>query len=140
MGIYKRRIGDVMDNANGKIMTQPEKVKYIITKSCEYLGIDPNILPIAKGGRSKIWHKKRFVAYILSNNTILSYEEIAKLTGYCNHSLVSYHNKIMEEELSKAVYGSEKTKMIYKELMSYLKLNNHGNKENDQRKETNKEG
>ena len=103
-------------------MTQPEKVKYIIDNSCVFFGIEKGDLIINVGSRSKIWFKKRFIVAALDEFTACNQEEIAELVGYKERTNVSTHLKKFKEELSTELYGYEKTKRIYNELLSYLNL------------------
>jgi len=111
-----------MEDANGKIMTQPEKIEYILSKCCEYFGISRDKLDEPHYSSSKLAEKKRLIIGVLKDNTILSYREIMALTGYKTHANVLYHYKLLQNELSDDAYGYDKTKRIYKELLNYLKL------------------
>jgi len=103
-------------------MTQPEKVEYILSRGCEYLGITREELSTKDARKSKIWYKKRFLIPILYENTSLSTKEVAKLVGLQNHSTILYHIKMMKEEASGELYGSKKIKQVYDELLIYLNL------------------
>ena len=105
-------------------MTQPELIEYIINKGCEYLGIK---LPTPKGiGAPKPdWRRKRFLIVLLTDYTILSQQEIASLLGYKQHGTVSFHYKNMKDELSDTTYGRKKAKLVYDNLLNYLKLQNN---------------
>ena len=105
-----------------KVMTQPEKVDYILDNSCGFFGIKRGDLTINTGSRSKIWFKKRFIVAVLDEYTACIQEEIAVLVGYRDRTNVSTHLKKIKEELSGELYGCEKTKRIYNELLSYLNL------------------
>ena len=102
-------------------MTQPELVDHLLTKGCEYLGIK---LPTAKGLNSNDpnWKRKRYLITLLSDYTVLSQREIYKLLGYKRNGTASYHYKNIKDELSNETYGNDKTKLIYKGLLNYLKL------------------
>jgi hypothetical protein len=52
----------------------------------------------------------------------MTFKEIAEKLCYKQHSVVIYHYKNMKDDLSGEVYGSNKTKQIYNELLTYLKL------------------
>ena len=126
-----------MDGTDNKIMTQPEKVFYIVNGVCDYFGINPKkIKEIRRGGRGTIPEARRFMSLLLTKYTVLSQREIADNTGIIRHQTINYHCNRLEEELSDNFYGAEKTKMIYNELLSYLNLTNYENKENHQGKET----
>jgi hypothetical protein len=103
-------------------MTQPELIEYLISRGCEYLGIK---LPTPKGigAASPDWRRKRYLIVLLSDYTILSQQEIASLLGYKQHGTVSFHYKNMKDELSDNTYSSKKSKLIYNNLLNYLKLN-----------------
>lgn len=112
-----------MDNADGKrVMTQPEKVEYIISRGCEFLGITRDDFSTKDTRKSKLWYKKRFLIPILYENTSLTIREVANLIGLKNHTTILYHIKVMKEEASGELYGSKKTKQVYDELLSYLNL------------------
>jgi chromosomal replication initiation ATPase DnaA len=103
-------------------MTDPEKVNYIIDKGCEYFGISRDQVSAPVLGKSKIWYKKRFLVVPLYDNTALSQQEIATLLGLKNHSTILYHYRELKEDISGELYGSNKTRKIYEELLAYLKL------------------
>ena len=107
---------------NGKVKTQPEKIDHILTGACEYFGFSMEQLQETTGTKSKIWDRKRYLIPILSNHTICNSQDIADRLGYKTKFSVIRHAKTMKEELSGKLYGSEKTKMIYNELLSYLNL------------------
>jgi hypothetical protein len=102
-------------------MTQPELVEHLISSGCEYLGIK---LPTPKriGAASPDWRRKRYLIVLLSDYTILSQHEIASLLGYKQHGTVSFHYKNMKDELSDNTYSSNKSKLVYNNLLNYLKL------------------
>jgi hypothetical protein len=102
-------------------MTQPELIEHLISRGCEYLGIK---LPTPKGinPTKADWRRKRYLLVILSDYTILSQQEIAELLGYKQHGTVSFHYKNMKDDLSDNTYGNNKTKVIYNNLLNYLKL------------------
>lgn len=111
-----------MDDVKQSIMTQPEKVEYIISGCCDYFGITKDDIARNTGSRSSIWDKKRFIVYLLFNHTPCNTTDITKYLGYKSRRNVSYHIKMLEDELSENTYGNNKTKMIYNELLSYLNL------------------
>ena len=59
---------------------------------------------------------------ILNEYTICDMRDIADCVGYKRPENAAYHLKRMKEELSEDMYGCAKTKMIYNELLKYLKL------------------
>ena len=111
-----------MEDVIGKIMTQPEKVEHILNGCCEYLGLKREDLQRNNGSRSTLWYKKRYMLVLLKDKTVLSTKEIQSLLGYKQQNTVIFHYKNIKDELSDKVYGSQKTKMIYNELLNYLKL------------------
>ncbi len=112
-----------MDSTDGKrVMTQPEKVEYIMDKGCEFFGLTRQELVTKDYRKSKMWYKKRFILGVLSDETALSLKEIAGCVGLKNHSTILYHKRCLDEELSEEVYGSQRTKTINKEFLSYLNL------------------
>jgi chromosomal replication initiation ATPase DnaA len=119
-----------------EIMTQPEKVEYILNRGCAYLGLDKDKLDYRGGNKSKDWHKKRFLIVLLLDNTNSSLREVAAYVGYKSHQNIMYHYKNMKQELSSELYGSDKIKSIYNELLSYLNLTNYGNYEGTQTEKT----
>jgi chromosomal replication initiation ATPase DnaA len=120
-----------------EVMTQPEKIDYILQKSCDYFGIDRDKVQSRVGkGRSPLWPKKRFIAYVLYKHTASTIPEIVSLLGYSQYTTVFRNIKGIEEELSEEFYGNEKVKSVYKELLSYLKLNGYENEKSNKAKET----
>lgn len=112
-----------MDNAVEKrVMTHQDKVDYILSKSFEYFGITPTKGQSVFAGRTPNWNKKRYIAKVLLDNTVLTQQEIADALGYSQHSSIIYHAKTLANELSPDVYGEEKTKRIYSDYISYLNL------------------
>ncbi len=107
------------------ILTQPELIEYILDGGCRYLGLNRSDLEIRthySNSRSPVWHKKRYLALILDTYTNSSKVEIASLLGYRTHGNVISHIRKLKEEISNEVYGCDKTKKVYTELMSYLNL------------------
>jgi chromosomal replication initiation ATPase DnaA len=111
-----------MEDVDGKIMTQPEKIEYIIKGSCEFFGIARNKFRCLTSSRSPIWHKKRHIIGVLHDYTAMSLREIAENLGYKEHTSILYHYKCLKRELSNEFYGYDKTKLVHKELLTYLKL------------------
>lgn len=105
-----------------KIMTQPEKVDYILTRGCKYFGIAKADLVKNIGAKSYLWDKKRVLAYILDKHTPANIKDIQKSLGYKSHATILFHISKMEDSLSDQVYGDDKIKMVYKELIQYLEL------------------
>lgn len=111
-----------MDDVKQSVMTQPKKIRHIIKKSTEYFGISEDFFFKKAGTRNNVHRIKRYIAYILSNETELLLSDIAELLGYYNKDVVSVSISKLKEELSDNFYGNNKTKMIYNELLSYLNL------------------
>ena len=103
-------------------MTQPEKIEHILNGGCEYFGVIREQLIENRGPKSKIWHKKIYLVMLLREYTICNNAEIADCVGYKRPENVLYHIRKMKDELSEDVYGSNKTKMIYSELLKHLEL------------------
>jgi hypothetical protein len=106
-------------------MTQPEKIEYILQKSCEYFGVSREIFmdkSEGKTGRTGGWVSKRYIIYAFNKYTICNSTQIAKLLGFRQPGNVIFHLKNIKEELSKSLYGFEKTKMVMKEYLEYLNL------------------
>ena len=123
-----------MVNADDKAMTQPEKKEYILRRASEYFGISVEKMTSQRNGnRSALFGKKKILIPVLYNYTDASLTEIAQILGYKAMQSVSYHLKNLKQELSGELYGSQKTKMVYEELLTYLNLNGHENKENNPR-------
>jgi len=112
-----------MEDVNGKIMTQPEKVEHILKGGCEFLGIPSSALVRGEiGTRSGLWKKKRYLIPVLYDYTVLSYTEMVDLLGYNDLPALRRGYDAIKNELSNEFYGSEKTRTIYNELLNYLKL------------------
>lgn len=112
-----------MDNdVRERVMTQPEKIDHIFNGCVNYFGINKEDLYDKKKKSDMLWDKKRYIAYILYNNTFMTLRQIGSLVGYKSHDLVLYHVNAMKDLLSDASYGSDKTKRLYKELLTYLNL------------------
>ena len=110
------------DVGDREVMTQPERVEYIIDKGCEYFGVDKKDLISPNRGRSAMGGKKRYLSMVLSEYTVLNVPEITELLSYSSPQNV-YRNILgLKQELSEELYGCEKTKRIYNELLSYLNL------------------
>jgi len=103
-------------------MTQPEKIEHILNGGCEYFGITREELTKKTGSHSSIWNKKLYLVMVLYDYTVCNMTDIATYLGYSSHNTVSYHLKIKKEELSEKMYGSDKTKRVYFELLKYLEL------------------
>jgi len=68
---------------------------------------------------------KRYMIPVLYDYTKANMLEIASLLGYKSHGIVSYHYRVLKEELG-ATYGCDKTKMVYRELLMYLGIDSEG--------------
>lgn len=117
-----------MADVDNKIMTQPELVDYILKRGAEFLGIDLSVVT-KPHTRTPQWVCKRYLIVLLKDYTILNDEEIAKALKYRQHGTITHHYKVMKEELSEKMYGQQKTKIIYNQLINYLKLESYENKE-----------
>jgi hypothetical protein len=100
-----------------------EKIDLIINGFCDYYGISANELcKTANRRQGAGWKWKRFLVLILYDYTDLDMVEIMNVLGYKSYPHVSYHYNKLKEELSGELYGSQKTKLIYNELLKFLKL------------------
>lgn len=127
-----------MVNADNKrVMTQTEKVEYILDRGCEFLGLTrSDLLEGGIKGRDLKWKRKRYLIPILTDYTILSPKEVAGILGYTQPTTCLIARETIKREISGELYGSKKIKLVYDELLTYLNLNNHENQETNQRKET----
>ena len=110
------------DVDNIKVMTQPEKIEYIINRGCEYFGLKRDFLTESPGTRNNIHRIKRYIALAIVNETETTMQDIALLLGFYDKNGVSISLKKINEELSDEFYGINKTKVVYNELLSYLNL------------------
>ena len=117
---------DVVDRNRYKVMTHKEKVKYILQGSMEYLGIDKSYFETPRKVSKVFSVNKKYIVPVLYDYTKASFIEIAGLLGYKCPSNASYHYKQMKDELSDKMFGYDKTKMIYKELLMYLGIDSDG--------------
>jgi chromosomal replication initiation ATPase DnaA len=100
-----------------------EKVEAIINGFCGYYGVKSNELcEPAQGRKGILWRQKRFLVPLLYDFTDLNFEEIRITLGYKSYTMVNYNYKTIKNELSGELYGSEKTKLIYSELLKFLQL------------------
>ena len=112
-----------MENADDrKVMTQPEKVNYIVSKSADYFGVSRTEILKNNYKKKKISGKRKFVVYLLYKFTACNNADISRIMNYKSQQNIAYFIKQTEDELSNETYGNEKSKMIYKELLSYLNL------------------
>ena len=111
-----------MDFINSKIMTQPQKMEYIIEKGCEYFGLSKEKLTAPNMGKSAIAGKKKYISLVLSEYTAYNVVEIASELSYKSPQNVYRNILNLKEELSEEFYGTDKTKRIYNELLNYLQL------------------
>lgn len=127
-----------MVNADNKrVMTQPQKVEYILNKGCEFLGLaKDDLISGAIGRRSDRWQLKRLLIPVLSEHTLLTPTGMAEVLGYGDVTSIIKARDIIMRDISGELYGSKKIKLVYGELLTYLNLNNHENQEANQRKET----
>ena len=96
-------------------MTQPQVIQHITKQGCKYLGLKYPIEDAYPKNR-------KFIAYILYKYTIATKPEIAELLSYSDDTSVFKAIARVKDEISSECYGNEKTKMIYKGLLNYLKL------------------
>lgn len=103
-------------------MTQPEKIEHIINKGCEFFGLTrEELLEKNLGTRGNIHRMKRYICFVILNEMEVTMDEVAHVHGlYNNKDCVSSSMKKMKEELSDEFYGSDKTKRVYKELLTHL--------------------
>lgn len=125
-----------MDNAYNKLMTRREKVNYILDGASKYFSIPRGSLKQGGGARSPAWQKKKYIMVLLCDYTPCTLREVANELGYKSHANVIYNYKKLKEELSGNLYGCDKTKMIYRELLTFLNLNGNENKDYMQAKKT----
>jgi len=111
-----------MANVDDKIMTNPEKVDYILDGICTYFGVEKKAMCNKNYSRSHIFDKKRYAMVILYDYTACSFGDIKRLLGYHAATVILYHYKNLKQELSGELYGSEKVKRTYNDLLTYLKL------------------
>ena len=104
------------------MMTQVEKVDYIMKKSCTYLGVTPDELKPRSRPKSELLMGRRFIIKTLADHTTLSFDTVANLLGYKGHSNILYHFNVINDDLSDKTYGSDKIKRLYKEYLDYLNL------------------
>ena len=105
------------------MMTQVEKIEYILSSSCTYFGLDREVIGNPKrSDKSTRSTYSKFVIKALKDNTTLPTLGIAKILGYKTHGNVLHHYNEMTDELSDELYGSEKIKRLYKEYLNYLNL------------------
>ena len=116
-----------VDEVKGKALTQPEKIDMIINGACDFFGITKEGLMEKRGTRSKYWEYKRYFVPLLFDHTSATHTVITKLLNYVNHSNSSQCYARMKNELSDNIYGYDKTKKVYKELLTYLNLDNEKN-------------
>jgi len=122
-----------MDTTDSKkIMTHPEMVNKILSGCCEYFGVPRDAIKDNAGTRSPLWGKKKYIIVLLYDYTACTLWDIAGILGYRSHSNMLYHYKKIKEDLSGEFYGSEKTKLVYNALLTYLNLRND-DKENDKK-------
>lgn len=110
-----------MGNDDGKIMTTPEKTEHILNGICRYFGVSREEL-MSKPCIRTNFDIRRYAVLLLYDYTASSHRHIAKALGYKKHGAVLFHYKNMKDEIGGALYGSEKTKMVYHELLTFLNL------------------
>lgn len=103
-------------------MTQPEKLEHILNGASAYFGIPREDWTKKSGSRSNTWRKKRYLIPLLYDYTDSTWFDIMRLLGYNQHGTIKFHYDNLKEEISGEFYSSPKTKMVYKELLEYLKL------------------
>ena len=111
-----------MENDVSKVMTQPEKIDYILSGAAKYFGRKEEELYSPEKKTARFGSEKKLIALILSQHTSLKAWEIAQRLGFRAKCTVYAHCRDAKEELSDNNYGFEKSKLLYKELMSYLNL------------------
>lgn len=104
------------------MMTQPEKVDFIMDKTCAFFGVSREEIKIQGDKGASRFISRRFAIKTLRDNTMLTFKSIADLLGYKKQETALYHYNTFTDEISDNVFGSEKTKRIYKEYTDYLNL------------------
>ena len=115
-----------VDKDKHRIMTHKEKMEYIINGSLEYLGLSKDYITVSRRISKRYSMNKRYIVPILYDYTRASMYEVAEALGYQRHSNALYHYSVLKNELSDDVYGYNKTKMIYRELLEYLGIDSNG--------------
>jgi chromosomal replication initiation ATPase DnaA len=104
------------------MMTQAEKVEYIMHESCRYFGVTPDELKPHMKPKTELVKSRQFIIKTLADHTTLSFGSIANLLGYRGHNIIKYHYDSFADDLSDGVYGSDKVKRLYREYLNYLNL------------------
>jgi len=74
------------------------------------------------GTRSVYWNEKRYFVPLLYDFTNARHTEIRDILGYRTASNVSACYARMKNELSEDMYGFDKTKRVYNELIEFINL------------------
>lgn len=111
-----------MDNADNRVMTLSARRDYVLKGASEYFDLDIKLMTAKRTKRDKSWWQKRYLVVILYDYTQATFQDIAETLGYKTHVTPFYHYAKMKDELSDTMYGAEKTKRIYNELLTYLNL------------------
>lgn len=104
------------------ILTLAQRRDHILKGASEYFDLDIKLMTSKTTKRSKQWWQKRYLVVLLSDYTQATFQDIAETLGYKTHVTPLYHYNKMKDELSDTMYGTEKTKRIYAELLKYLNL------------------
>ena len=102
-----------------------KEVDALLLKFCEYYGVTLDMLLQTRKGRGagdSVWKWKRFLVIILYDYYDLDFTEIQSVLGYKSYNGVYGNYQILKEELSDALYGSDKVKLSFNKLLKYLQL------------------
>lgn len=106
-------------------MTQPEKIDLILTKGAEYFGVSRKDLtrkpPKPKPGRGLYPAERKYICYMLMEQTTLGGKQIAELMGYYSPHMPKKHHYEMADYLGET-YGDPKIKKTYMEFAKYVGL------------------
>lgn len=107
-----------------KILTQPEKIEYILSRGCEYFGInrkDLNKKIVGNNGKSSLNRARKLFFPILREATSITDKEIGALLGYSTQNM-HYLKRRSTEDLSENFYGDASLRNTYQELREYINI------------------
>lgn len=109
-----------MENVIPKIKTHKGLIRYIVSRGHQFFNMEyPRLYYRDKSDHAS----RRFIVAVLKNYTLASEQEICDLLIYSSKRSMWSSYQTIKDELSDDLYGSDKTKFIYNQLINYLKLN-----------------
>jgi hypothetical protein len=108
-----------MEDVIKQVKTHKRLISHIISRGHQFFGMEyPRLYYRDKSDHAS----RRFILAVLKNFTLATEQDICDSLIYSSKRSMWSSYQTIKDELSGDLYGSDKTKFIYKQLINYLKL------------------